>query len=58
MATDEDRESTEQESDEMEANLSEAGQSGEGKGAGVTPGHAGQAHTGDRPADAGQTPPA
>jgi hypothetical protein len=42
----------------METNLSEAAQSGEGKGAGVTPGHAGQSHIGDRPADAGQTPPA
>jgi hypothetical protein len=58
MATDEERESNERESDEMETNLSEAAQSGEGKGAGVTPGHAGQSHIGDRPADAGQTPPA
>ncbi len=58
MGTEEDRESTQEQGDQMEQELTEAAETGESKGAGVSPGHAGQANIGDRPADAGQTPPA
>lgn len=56
MAMNED-ESQEQQSGERGEDLTEAAETGEGKGAGVSPGHAGDAHIGDRPAEGGQTPP-
>ncbi len=57
MANDEERESSQEPADETQANLREAAENSQGKGVGITPGHAGQASAGDRPADAGQTPP-
>ncbi len=57
MATDEERGSTTEPGDETQENLRDAAEESEGKGVGVTPGHAGQANVGDRPAAVGQTPP-
>jgi hypothetical protein len=58
MATNEEQQSPEQEGTERGEDLTEAAQTGEAKGGGVSPGHAGEAHIGDRPAEAGQVPPA
>ena len=57
MAMNED-ESQKQQSGESGEDLTESEeQGGQRKGIGVSPGHAGEAHIGDQPADTGQTPP-